>query len=243
MGLDAVEIVMAVEERFDIAIEDAEAEKTVTPGLLIELVMSKVGRTQDAACLTQRAFHRLRAALMRQFSLKRNQIRPETPLTDLIPRKMRRERLRRILDDIGINKTIALVRPDWLQKTILTSIFTGGAATAIFLAWHPVTSSSRLVNFVTASPIVAAILFVVAFGWLAHFLTRWTLVEFSLDKNTVGKLSRWIVANGPAVVQAPPGQWSREQVAVIVREIVVDTLGCAKQYREDAHFVKDLGLS
>ncbi|HEY5043547.1 MAG TPA: hypothetical protein VIK53_16270 [Verrucomicrobiae bacterium] len=65
MGLDAVEIVMKVEETFDIAIEDREAEKILTPHALIELVMSKVGRTDRAVCLTQRAFHCFRASLIR----------------------------------------------------------------------------------------------------------------------------------------------------------------------------------
>ena len=57
MGLDGVEIAMKVEEAFDIHVEDSEAEKTLTPGQLVELVMSKVGRTTHAACLTQRAFY------------------------------------------------------------------------------------------------------------------------------------------------------------------------------------------
>jgi acyl carrier protein len=41
---------------------------------------------------------------------------------------------------------------------------------------------------------------------------------------------------------APPGQWSREQVAIQVRKIVTEHLGCESQYREDAEFVKDLGM-
>jgi acyl carrier protein len=42
MGLDAVEIVMAVEDAFGIQIEDSEAEKILTPAQLVELVMGKV---------------------------------------------------------------------------------------------------------------------------------------------------------------------------------------------------------
>jgi hypothetical protein len=36
--------------------------------------------------------------------------------------------------------------------------------------------------------------------------------------------------------------WTREQVALRVREIVVEHLGCEAQYHEDALFVEDLGL-
>lgn len=57
MGLDGVEIVMKVEDAFGIGIADSEAEKIVTPAQLIALVLSKVDRTPQPACLTQRAFH------------------------------------------------------------------------------------------------------------------------------------------------------------------------------------------
>ncbi len=242
MGLEGVEIVMAVEERFDIAIEDAEAEQTVTPGRLIDLILSKVGRTGEAACLTQRAFHRLRAALMRQSGWKRYQIRPELALAELFPRKDRRERLGQLLDAIGIHKTIELVRPDWLLNTILAMTFIGGIATGGFLHRHPVTSTSLLIHFITASPVIAAIVFMAAFGWLAFFLTRPARREFRPHLKFVGDLSRWIMANAPEVVKAPPGQWSREQVSAIVKEIVLEHLDCEKAYREDAEFIKDLGL-
>jgi hypothetical protein len=60
---------------------------------------------------------------------------------------------------------------------------------------------------------------------------------------TIGGFSRWIVAHGPEIVGAPPGQWSRERIAEKVREIVIDQLGCEKVYHEDANFVNELGLS
>ncbi len=49
MGLDAVEIVMAVEEAFDIQIENSEAEKVLTPGQLVDLVLSNVQLTNTNA--------------------------------------------------------------------------------------------------------------------------------------------------------------------------------------------------
>ncbi len=243
MGLEGVEIVMKVEETFDIAIEDSEAEKTVTPGLLIELVLSKVGRTSDATCLTQRAFHRLRASLMRQFGLKRNQIKPENMLASLFPRSTRKEQIRQILDDIGLGKDIEFVRPDWLIRLILLTMFSGAIVTAVFLAWHPISSQNLFLTLFFASPIVAGVLFLIIFGWLAFLATRWMRIEFRPSMPTIGHLSRWIVANAPDVVKAPPGKWNREQVAEIVKEIVIKILGCDKEYREDANFVKDLGMS
>ena len=233
---------MAVEDRFGIAIDDAEAEKIGTPALLIDFVMSKVGYTDHAQCLTQRAFHRLRASLMRKFGLKRNQIKPATLLSDLFPRNNRREQIQLILDDLGIVKSVELIRPGWLHKTIVALIFAGGAIVGLFLAMRPATSSNILYSFATTSPFWAAVLFMVPWGWLLHVLTRSMKLEFKSNMQTVGQLSRWVLAFGPDVVKTPPGEWRREQVAEAVKAIVVDILGCGKQYREDAHFVKDLGM-
>ena len=50
MGLDGVEMVMATEERFGITISDAEAELIRTPGMLIDLVVSKVHLNSERFC-------------------------------------------------------------------------------------------------------------------------------------------------------------------------------------------------
>jgi acyl carrier protein len=243
MGLDGVEIVMKVEEAFGISIDDGEAGKIATPGQLIDLVLSKVGRTVDEACLTQRAFHRVRAALMRHMGVSRKQIRPDVLLGSLFPRSTRKEDVRQISGEIGLRKEIDFVRPAWVTGPIMAGIFVGGIVTAIFVDCHPFTSHNLFLNVVLVPlPIIAAGLFVTIFGWVAVAATNSVRIEFQSSVATIGDLSRWIVVNSPDVVKAQPGQWSREQVSEIVREIVIDVLGCNKEYREDAHFVKDLGM-
>jgi acyl carrier protein len=243
MGLDGVEIAMAVEEDFDIIIDDSEAEKLSTPGKLIDYVMAKVGRTDRAACLTQRAFHRLRSSLMRQFGLKRNQIRTETLLAALFPRQTRKVKLREVLDSLDVHKSVKLFRPTWLKFGISFGVVGAGIAPLLVFRWHQATSPYLLVNFFTNMPELAGVFSAILFGSASVWLTRGLRYEFKLSMKTVANLSRWIVANAPNLVEAPPGQWSREQIAEKIREIVIDHLDCEKDYREDANFVKDLGLS
>ncbi|HEX3800398.1 MAG TPA: hypothetical protein VH413_17020 [Verrucomicrobiae bacterium] len=243
MGLDGVEIVMKVEETFDIAIADSEAEKIVTPSELIDLIFSKAGRIQDASCLTQRAFHRLRASLIRHGGVQRSQIRLETSLATLFPRARRVTNFQAVATDLGLSKEMEFVRPSWLVSLLVTATVLGSVVTAISLTWHPISSSSALVNFIFASPAISAFGFAMIFGWAIFYSTRWMRIEFKSPCTDVGHLSRWIVAHGPHVVQSPPGQWSREQIAETIREIVIEILHCEEQYREDAHFIKDLGLS
>jgi acyl carrier protein len=241
MGLDAVEIVMKVEETFDIAIADSEAEKIVTPGQLIDLIQSKVERTDHAACLTQRAFYRLRASLVRQLGVHRSKIKLETSLATLFPRPNRRTNFHAVAADIGVTKEIGFVRPGWLIILIVAATVICWMIVLTSLASRPVSAGSILTNVL--SPGIFALCFAALFCLSALYATRWMRIEFKSPVIDVAHLSRWIVAHAPYVVQAPPGQWHRTQIAELTRAIVIENLGCEKQYREDANFVKDLGLS
>jgi hypothetical protein len=127
---------------------------------------------------------------------------------------------------------------------LAVTLFSGGITTAIVVAGHPINLQNSLLNFALLPlPLIAGALFAVTFGWLALFATRSQRLEFQPSLETIGNLSRWIVANAPYVVKEQRDKWSREQVSETVRQIVIDTLGCHNEYREDAHFVKDLGLS
>lgn len=86
MGLDAVELVIAVEEAFEIAIPDAECAEMITPAHLISHVQKAVGSTQDRrACISLRAFHRVRASLMRSIGVSRSDVALHTRIGALFP--------------------------------------------------------------------------------------------------------------------------------------------------------------
>ncbi|MBC7807654.1 MAG: hypothetical protein H7145_16090 [Akkermansiaceae bacterium] len=104
MGMDTVELIMATEERFDIEIVDADAERIVTVGDLYEFLC---GRLDSSAlrrpCETQRVFHRIRKALVRTAEVPRWYVRPARRLDDLLsvfPAK-RKLALRRLQNEIG----------------------------------------------------------------------------------------------------------------------------------------------
>jgi len=67
MGLDGVEFIMAVEEAFQIAIPDADAQQMFTPGDVVTYVYARVGSEGGHGCAEQRAFYRLRHASMKVF--------------------------------------------------------------------------------------------------------------------------------------------------------------------------------
>ena len=236
MGLDAVEIVMEVEEAFDIRLEDAEVEKMDTPGDLIESVLSKVAQTGAAGCLTQRAFNLLRRKLLHHLALKRRDVSPSARLADLVPRPNRSDLLQRLAAEFGTQPLPGLVRPQWLVALLTTgSLAVGIAVSGALVTLAPTTGP--------AGSIFAGVLTAAIVGFLAGVASIGLRTEFPPLTATVGDLSRWIVAHKPDLAPSAPGKWTREQVAERVREIVIEKLGCAGSYREEASFVKDLGLS
>ena len=235
MGLDAVEIVMEVEEAFDIRLEDAEVVKVSTPRDLIDLVMGKVAQSDAAGCLTQRAFNRLRAALLRQLPLKRQDIAPQVRMADLAPRTNRKILLECLAAEIGTPPMPSLVRPKWLVNLLLVCCLALGLAAAVLLFRHGLWQHRGALFF-------TAILTAAGMGFLAAAATRACRVDFQPQVATVADLSRWIVAHKSDLASSIPGKWTREQVAARIRDIAIEQLACATTYREDASFVQDLGM-
>lgn len=232
MGLDGVEIVMAVEEGFDIRIENAEAEQIRTPGDLINLVANKVGCAHTAACLSQRAFNRVRKVLADRCDVERKLITPGTDLRNVLPPEHRNVLLGHLRSDLQIGSTPALERRAVVTYPLIAAALLAGAAMA-----------STLWKFNGAAAVLAGGATAALFGFVAEKSTRWLRTEFPGHLRTIGHLSHWIVAHSPSLAGTAVTAWTRDQIALRVREIVIDQLGCEEQYREDARFIEDLGMS
>jgi acyl carrier protein len=84
MGLDGVELVLAVEQTFGIAIPDAAAAGMTTPAMMISYVQAAIRSHPDRkACISLRAFHRVRASLMKATGAPRSEITLDRPIKEL----------------------------------------------------------------------------------------------------------------------------------------------------------------
>lgn len=90
MGLDGVELVMALEESFGVELKDDEVINTVTPRMVGDLIFSKLAVADEKTCQTQRAFYVLRRGVMKLLGLRRAQVTPGTRLRDIFPRREER---------------------------------------------------------------------------------------------------------------------------------------------------------
>ena len=91
MGLDGVELLMAVEEEFQIAISDSEASECTTVGKLVELVHSRLRHTTKDPCPSQHSFYLARQKLITLLHIPRSVIKPDTKLEEIVPKKNRKK--------------------------------------------------------------------------------------------------------------------------------------------------------
>lgn len=228
MGLDGVELIMAVEETFGVAISDADAATLTTPRRLIDCVLGKLRLNECAACSSQRAFYLLRRAFVQEFGVARRAFSLDTPLTAFFPAggdiRPVWERLR---ERVQVRRWPVLRRPLWMSAgiTVLSLLVAGGIP-----CWVQYVSPWGGLSWLAALPLGVAVIA----GALR--VTRPCQTRLPWSARRVRDLV-------PYAESSSQVEWNRDAVARKVKELVMEILGLAEtQYREDADFVKDLGL-
>ncbi|MCA9244482.1 MAG: acyl carrier protein [Phycisphaerales bacterium] len=90
MGLDVVEAVMEIEERFDVSLPDEEVSQMNTVADLAALVFRRVAqRLPPRHCAQLTAFYHLRRLLIAEAGVTRRDVRPDVALGRLLPRRRR----------------------------------------------------------------------------------------------------------------------------------------------------------
>jgi acyl carrier protein len=153
MGLDIVEMIMEIEEKFGVFIPDRDAERITTLGQLHQWLLRQRGLCHDSVCLSSAVFYRARRALCEQFGHLRHAVAPCTPLEGLVPAPGRRRHWQRFREALTPFAVPELQRPDWLLYTLgigWTSLLLGGLAVGALLC---------LLGY---SPVLAGLIFLVA---------------------------------------------------------------------------------
>ena len=83
MGLDSVELIMSIEDKFGISIPDAECEQIATVRQMVDSVFEKIKLTPNKKCLSQILFYRIRKAF-EQFGKHKRNITPNTKMSELL---------------------------------------------------------------------------------------------------------------------------------------------------------------
>ena len=228
MGLDYVELVMAVEEALEIEIEDEEAQRVDTVGDLHRLAVSKLEMRREEAknpvvCARVPAFNRIRRALIDVAGVERSAIRPATPIDTLVSRSGRREAWEKLAEHSGL-RWPQLTAPAWLLWTALAA--SAGACVAAYLSYR-LTWSLVLVLGAVFVLILKA--------------TKPLQVELQGGIATMGDLTRavaglnYILLTRGRETLTPEEVWDA-LVEIIVRQLSIDR----SEIRPEASFSRDL---
>jgi hypothetical protein len=105
MGLDGVELVVEIEDSFEVVISDQEALRLITPGDILELLLQNKFWKLPQRPLMQPLFHDLRRAVVVEFGVPPRKIRPRAAIVETLPQFSTRARRERVL------QALALPRP------------------------------------------------------------------------------------------------------------------------------------
>jgi acyl carrier protein len=218
MGLDIVELILDVEDSFQIKFSDRDVGAIGTVGDLITHVRSSMQSRRAGHCETSRTFYRIRRHLTDRLALGRKSVRPKGRLEDLIPRDRRRQ--------IWAELRSAGLRLPPLELGGVTLFLVFGFALSVGIAvaasMHTVLDSFSL-----------ALL-----SWFFIFA-----LSFRALRPFAGHIPSAIVTVGDAVLLASPmASASNDEIAQRTRLIISHQLGVPIEKVTDlASFTKDLG--
>lgn len=236
MGMDGVELVMEAEERFGVQITDAEAERIRTPGMFVDLIFSKVSKSPERFCRSQRAFYVLRRVFTEKFGVSRSTVRLDAPISSLgIPGTPK---------SYWPQAQAAVHAKSWPSLAYPAPVNLGRKALVIGVLSAGILCSYALIDY-PASVGVG----VIACAGLVGSLILAAKAKATFDQMVIGHRTelpcciQTVRDLIPYVQSSREISWTRESVALEIRKIVIDVL-CIKPeiYHEDADFVKDLGL-
>lgn len=229
MGLDGVELVMAFEESFGISISDGEAEKCVTPGMVIDLICQKLRMTDAKTCQTQRAFYLLRRALMKHTNQPRAAITPATPLDQLLSRNSASVIWPLLGQSVEARTWPKLGLPRWLSNTLWVLF-------GILALVMPVVLGALY-------PWLPFVVRIVGLWLIAGFLT-WGIIIMTRPLNcAIPRRYKTVADLVQPVLASEQIQWTRELVSKRTKEIVIEQLAIPEsKYSESANFIRDLGM-
>lgn len=231
MGLDTVEFIMTVEERFGVEIDDREASEIRTVGELADLVCSK--EFPPGGCRTQQSFYFVRKQLVNVLGISGRAVRPETTLAGITPVHRRRQDWEVILQRLAIRRTPSLVLP----RRLSVAIDTGSVAFLVL--------STLLLGIVLRPWSVAALagfLSTVLFWLFIRQICESRETVFPSYLATVGDLAKYVAGRAPTFLKFDDQLPERERVVLDIGRILREDFGVTQKITERSRIVADLGL-
>jgi len=234
MGLDAVELIMTVEERFGIAILDEDAGRLATVGDLYKLVLAKLSGTKTDRCLTSAAFYRLRRAFIEGLGKSRGEIGPSLDLEMILPSQGRRRKWQLL------QQAARVEIPDLqFPRSLIVLIAAIGTLLSAVLLYVTYVYRARSGASLALWGVVGIVFIMYAVSKLCAPLA----VAFPDHAVTIGDLARGVLSRNYRQLAASIGGYNEADVWEALRGVIADQTGVEKdKVRPDARIVADLGI-
>lgn len=233
MGLDGVELIIKVEDNFQVELADEELIKVVTVGDLYKLVLSKMNIDKIDTCLTSHTFYKLRKTMIDKFGIDRKSIKPMTKLDDIFPDKeARKEKWKEY------GKLLNLEIPDLEKPEFVTFIMVLCLVTSI--------ATGLILGLVGIVPVYFAWLIVLSFIPVIYIINKMTdSMVYCFDKkyDTMGNLTKIVVQKNFIQLSEGIKKWNEKDVWDSLIFIIVDVFDIPpEKIIKESSIVKDLGI-
>ena len=183
--------------------------------------------------LVSTSFYFLRRKLPGSLDINRKAFNPDTRLEHVIPLEVRRLVWTRLRSEIGSDAIPDLARPLWLICVLsLITVFAFNYA-----AFH----APGGLNVLSELNLLFGLSVAVFVGCTGVLVTRPYKLRFRRGYESAGDLANYLSLRSPQAFKRKGTGWTREQVASVVREIIIDQVGI-KDFTDDSHFVHDMHL-
>ena len=227
MGLDAVEIVMDVEDHFGITIQNAEAEHVRTVADLVALIQGRISAAHEAYCPMLPAFLKLRTTVRDATGDKTFRIRPRQRIADRLSIPQRRQLWKRLSELLGSTPR-GLRRPQFLRQIL-------GTSDVALLGIALITAVAIDVRILPVTLAVAAFCI-----FLLHIVTVQFRTVPPAEWVTFGDITAKLVGVTFATKQLQLR--TADDILCELRPLIVDVLGVdGEKVVPDARFVEELG--
>lgn len=228
MGLDSVELVMEIEESFDIIIPDEDASKILTVGDMHSYVIDKLKQSGlESGCATQRAFYLLRRNIIKELSPTQKKIKPKDLTECYFPKKDRKRSWKKYKNRLKL-KFPNLQRPRWLVNVLIIIYIT---MSILYIFKQSVSNHPWVLTF---------ILYSIVFCYVSSILTGPFARNIPSECKTLGGFTKTLLAKNTKEIGL--SRFLKSDVWDILCFLTSYQLGIEPEtIKPESRFVEDLG--
>ncbi len=197
---DLEDLLVEVEKSFGITFVSSELAHIKTFGEFCDHIENKIKLENSESCTSQQAFYKLREAISTSLLFDEKLISPSFPLSQVLPRKNRRSKVKKLESHLGFKLKI-LRAPNWITAILFIMLLV-----------------SFIVIFFSGRIGTSGIFFCICSLWLSHKVGK------ELDLETVGEVAEKMTRENYLKSRRNPNTFNRREIEKVLTEWFCENL-------------------